>query len=201
GDRVNGGRAPYGLGLGFGQSEMADFSLAHEIGQGADGVLDRRLRIDPMLVIEVDRLDSEPLEARVARLAHVSGVAPDRKESALRTADGAEFRGQYDLVAAAPDCPPDQLFVASDPVHVGRIEKRKAALDRAMDGGDRLVVVATGVEFRHPHASQTEGRNREAGTSEFALFHDLLRRLDMKLCRAADDPARRSACYIGSNIA
>src|SRR6202034_3979846 len=85
GDRVNGGRAPYGLGLGFGQSEMADFALAHEIGHGADGVLDRRLRIDPMLVIEVDRLDSEPLEARVARLPPVSGGRPGPE--AIRPAD------------------------------------------------------------------------------------------------------------------
>ena len=33
---------------------MAYLALSHEFGQGADAVLDRRLRIDPMLVVQVD---------------------------------------------------------------------------------------------------------------------------------------------------
>ena len=39
---------------------MADLAGADEFGHGADRLLDRHSRIDPVLVIEIDHLGPEP---------------------------------------------------------------------------------------------------------------------------------------------
>jgi hypothetical protein len=52
---------------------MPNLSLSDEIRHRAHRVFDGRVRINPVLVIEVDRFDSEPLQARLAGLAHISG--------------------------------------------------------------------------------------------------------------------------------
>ncbi len=133
---------------------MTHLTLAYKVGHGADGLLDRRVRIDPMLIVEVDSPDPEPHEARFARLADIGRISAYRKESALRAAHGAEFCRQHDLVATAADRPSDQFFVAADPVHVRGVEERDAAIDGMLDRRDSLVFVAAGVELRHTHAAE-----------------------------------------------
>src|SRR3954465_8458927 len=44
--------------------------------------------------------------------------------------------------APSRDRATDQLLVGVGPVHVAGVEQRHAELERAVDGGDRLVVVA-----------------------------------------------------------
>ena len=46
-------------GAGLGQADVADLALRDQLGESADGLLDRRLRVDPMLVVEVDVVDAE----------------------------------------------------------------------------------------------------------------------------------------------
>jgi hypothetical protein len=41
---------------------VQDLSVGHQLGQGADGVLDGRVRVDPMLVIEIDAVSTQPLQ-------------------------------------------------------------------------------------------------------------------------------------------
>jgi hypothetical protein len=41
-----------------------------------------------------------------------------------------------------------------------------------MDGRDALAAVGGAVEVGHAHAAEADGRNRGAGGTEFALFHD-----------------------------
>jgi hypothetical protein len=49
-------------GAGLGQAEVADLALGEQFGDGADGVLDRRARVDPVLVVQVDVVGAEALE-------------------------------------------------------------------------------------------------------------------------------------------
>src|SRR5207253_916720 len=63
-----------------------------------------------------------------------------------------------------------QLLVAADAVHVGGVEHRDAELERAMDGLDRLLVVAAAVEIGHAHAAQTDRGDLEPGT-QLSLLH------------------------------
>ena len=67
GDRMDLARAAQRLDAGLRQAEVADLAGLHEVGHRADRVLDRRARVDAVLVVEVDVIDAEPLQARVAR--------------------------------------------------------------------------------------------------------------------------------------
>ena len=162
-------RAADGLRSRLGETEMAHLALAHEVGHGADRILDRRLRIDPVLVVEIDRVDLEPLQARFAGLAHVIRLAADTEALAVRPAHIAELRGEHDLVAPIRNGTADEFLVAADAVHVGRVEKGHAELDRAMDRGDGLHLVAAAVELRHAHAAEADGGHLQR--TELTLLH------------------------------
>ena len=72
-----------------------------------------------------------------------------------------------DVVAAALDGAAHEPFVGEGAVHVGGIEEVEAEVERALDGGERLVVVPAGIEVRHPHAAEAErGHAQPAGTED-----------------------------------
>ncbi len=56
------------LGLGLAQPDKAHLALLDEPRHPADRFLDRHRRIDAVLVIEVDMIGIEPLQARFAGL-------------------------------------------------------------------------------------------------------------------------------------
>ena len=91
-----------------------------------------------MLIVEVDDLDAEPLEARLACGADIGRIALNAQELAIRSAHVAELRREEHLIAAVADRSPDQLLVLADAVHVGGVEEIHAAVDRMMDGRDQF---------------------------------------------------------------
>src|SRR5229473_675669 len=153
------------------ESEKADFPRAHQIRHGAHGLLDWHAAIHAVLVVQVDVIDAEPLERRVARLAHVVSAAVHALPAAVRAAHVAELGGEHHAITFAVDRLADQELVGVRTVHIGRIEERDAQLDGAMDGRKRLVIVAAAVEIRHPHAPEPECRNGQALRTELPLFH------------------------------
>jgi hypothetical protein len=50
------------LGAGFGQADVQDLALGDQLGERADGFLDRRVGVDAVLVVEVDAVGSEALQ-------------------------------------------------------------------------------------------------------------------------------------------
>ena len=55
-------RAPDGLRAGLGQSEMLDLALADQVLHRAGDVLDRHVRVDAVLIEQIDGVGLEPLE-------------------------------------------------------------------------------------------------------------------------------------------
>ena len=124
GDRMDGVRAANRRRRRLGQSEVAHLAGLHELGHRADGLLDRRLRVDAVLVVEVDVVDAQALQRGVAGRAHVLRLAADLPEARIFfLADVGELRGEKDLVAPARDGLADQLFVVADAVDVGGVEE------------------------------------------------------------------------------
>src|SRR5947207_1398593 len=74
GDGVHRDRPTQRFGSGFRQAEVADLARGHQLGHRAHGLLDRRGRVGAVQVVEVDVLDTEPPERRLARLVDVGGV-------------------------------------------------------------------------------------------------------------------------------
>src|SRR5437867_669370 len=157
GDRVHRAGAAERLGPRLGEAEPAHLARAHEVGHRTHGVLDRGARVHPVLVVEVDRLDAEALQAPVACGAHVLRPPVDGAHPRVVAAHDAELGGDDDLVAPAADPAPDELLVGVGAVHVGGVEEVDAEVERAVDGRDRFAVVVRAVELRHPHAAEADG--------------------------------------------
>ncbi len=62
GDRMHGMRPADGGDACLRQAERAHLALAHQLGHGADRVLDRHVGIDAVLVVEIDDVEARALQ-------------------------------------------------------------------------------------------------------------------------------------------
>ena len=156
GDAMHGVRAADGPRRRLGEPDVPHLAGAHQLGHGADGLFDRRARVDAVLVVEIDGIDAQALQRGVAGGANVFRTSIDADPAPVGIALVAELGRQDDLVAAAADGAADQPLVGERAVHVGGVEKVDAEVERAVDGGDRLRVVVRAVELGHAHAAQAD---------------------------------------------
>src|SRR6202008_597293 len=128
------------LGPCLAHPEITDLALLDEPGHRADGLFDRHRRIDAMLIVEIDGLDTEPLQARLASLRDIGRAAVDAI-GAAGPPRLAEFAGNHDAVAPPLERPPKQILVLAPTIHVRAVEMIDAEIDRPMDQRDpcRLV--------------------------------------------------------------
>src|SRR6516162_8913578 len=121
---------------GFTDPQMAHLPLSHEVTHGADCVLDRNSRVDPMDVVEVDDFR---LKASQALLA----AGPDVLRPTIRAwhtgrdTEIAEFARDDVIVAAPLYRMGDQLLVFALAVSVRSVKKIDADLARPLEGFNR----------------------------------------------------------------
>src|SRR4029450_9062677 len=169
-DRVNQVRATNGRRRRFAEPEVADLPLLDQPLHGADRLLDRHARIDPVLIVEVDDVHAEPFEAQIAGLGDVLGPAVDDR-APLGRPRLSELGGEHHLVPASANGPAQQLLVVAEAVHVRRVEEVHAPVQRVLNDPDRLRVVALAVRAGHGHAAQADRRHRERAVTESTVFH------------------------------
>src|ERR1700733_1769437 len=151
---------------------MTNFPRFDQFGQRAHRLLNRSIRIDAMLIIEINVIDAQPPQTSVARFLHIIRLAIDTANIGVRRiADNPKLRGQHNLIAFALDRASDELFILVRSIDIGGVEKVDAQFERPMNSRNRLGVIASRVKLRHTHAAQTDGGNFEAGTSKIARFH------------------------------
>jgi hypothetical protein len=142
----------------------------HQFRHGADGLFDRHGGVDPVLVVEIDVVDAEPLQRGVARAAHVLRLAIDGT-SAVSATFHRELGGDHDLVAPVGDGPADELLVRERAVHVCGVEEEATEVDSAMYHRDRFGVVVGAVELAHAHAAEAEGGDGQFVKAEGSGLH------------------------------
>jgi len=59
----------------------------------------------------------------------------------------------------------DEFFILVRTIHIGGIEEVDAQFESAVNGGDRLPVIASSVELRHSHAAESDGGDCEPGAA------------------------------------
>ena len=91
GEGVHGVIAADGAHARLRQAEVADLAGVDEFGDGAGGVLDRDLRVDAVLVEQVDGVDAEPAQRPVDGAADVVGLAGQTGLAALDVDSEAEL--------------------------------------------------------------------------------------------------------------
>ena len=140
----------------FGQAEEPHLPQRHQPGHRADGLLDRHGGIDAVLVIQVDHVNAQPLQARVAGLDDIlrPSVDPVRLARPLRL---PELRRQHDAIAPALQRAAKDFLVVAPAVHVGAIEMIDALVDRVADQILRHCIVRRAVDARQRHAAQPDG--------------------------------------------
>src|SRR5204862_3852584 len=106
----------------LGQPDVLHLPGPDELRQRADRLLDWRVRVDAVLVVQIDVVDSEPPQRRVDGLVDVPGRAVDPAAPVLEPTV-SELGGDHTLVAAAGDRLADELLVRALAVDVGRVEE------------------------------------------------------------------------------
>jgi hypothetical protein len=153
----------------LGQPEVAHLAgLDQLLDRGCD-ILDRDVRIDAVLVEQVDVVGAEPAQRVVDAPSdrHRPAVRPGRRSG--RELE-AELRGDDNLVAEGLERLADDLLVVERPVDLRGVEERDAAFDRCADQGDRTLPVRDRWEaLAHSHTAEPERGDFEA-LAECALL-------------------------------
>src|SRR5258708_2135050 len=123
------------------EAEISHLALLDEPAHRPHRVLDRYVWVNAVLVIKVDRVDAEPLQAHLARPLDMSGTAIDAVGTA-RLLRLAKLAGDQYLVAVRLQGPPEQLLVVAPAVHVGAVEMIDAEPDGAIEQFRRRLVAA-----------------------------------------------------------
>ena len=161
-------RAPYGRGRRFRQSQIADLSRPHQFRHSANRFFDRHLRIDAMLVVQIDGSYPQTLQAPLAAGLHVFRPAIDAPHRRVRlVAHNSELGGEKNLFAHAANRLANKHFVVAIAVNVRGVQKRDAQLNRTMNRSRRFRIVPRSIKFGHPHTAQTQGGNKRAVLSQW----------------------------------
>src|SRR5262249_25927176 len=114
-------------------------------------------RIDAVLIVEIDHLYAEALEARVAGACY--DFRPPVRVLSAAAAEIAELGGEEDLSAPSRDRLADQRFVVSIAISVGGIEQPDSEVERIANEVDAFAVVAGTVDIGQRHATEADRRN------------------------------------------
>lgn len=154
-------RAPQGLRTRLGQPDMADLSGLHKLFQRPDRIFDRHLRIDPVLVVQVDVVDAQAPKGTLDRAAHVFRAPVER--AAVRVAVAVE--PVTELGRDGQGVPPpldglaEQNLAELRPVDVGGVEQRDTEVDRGIDDVLGLLLVIRACSRTKAHEAQSDCRN------------------------------------------
>ena len=151
---------------GLAQAEVPNLAGLDQLRHRADRLLDLDVRVDAVLVVEVDLVDAEALQGAVDRLPDVLRGAVEPAERRHVAGDGVvqvalELARDHVLIALALDRLADQLLVGQRAVDLRGVEEVDAKLEGALDGRLRLLQVGLAVEGGHTHAAKSDLRDLE----------------------------------------
>ncbi len=176
------------LGSGFRQAEVLHLAGRDQLLHRAGDVLDRHLRIDAVLVEEVDAVGAQPLQRGLGHLLDVFGPAVQATLGAgLGIEVEAELAGDDHLVAHRLQRFADQPLVGERAIDLGGVEEGDATLGRGADQLQALPRFDRRAEAKaEAHAAEAEGGDLEAATAQFADLHGVLLSLSARDRRTRD---------------
>jgi hypothetical protein len=165
-------RAPDRLHARLGKPEVLDLAFLDQLPDRAGDVFDRHVRVDAVLVEQIDRVDLEPLERALDGLFDVLRPAVEPPLLPLRVELEAELGRDHNLFAHWRKSFANEFFVRERSVDLGRVEEADAALDgRADERNHLLLVTRWAVGEAHAHAAEADGRDFQVAVSKRSLLH------------------------------
>jgi hypothetical protein len=148
---------------GLGHPEVVDHAGLDELFDGAGDVLDGDVRVDAVLVEQVDGLGPQATEGTLDGGADVVRSAGDTDLLAVLVEREPELCGDDDILADGLQCLSHQLLVVEGAVDLSGVEQGDAPVHRGTDESDHLVSWWSGTErLAHAHAAQAEGGHSKA---------------------------------------
>ena len=145
GDRADGMRASDRARARLRQPEVAHLAGRDKLTDSASHLLDRDVRVDAVLIEEVDDIRAQPLQRRVRDLPDPLGPRVQAMVAAVSVEVETELRGDDDAIAQRTQRVPHELLVDKRPVDLGSVEERDPRrFDGIPDHADHVVPV-TGV--------------------------------------------------------
>jgi hypothetical protein len=120
---------------------MAHLPGRDELPHRTGDVLDRHLRVHPVLVEQVDRLDAQPLQRGVGDLDDVLRAAVQAGLAALGVEPEPELGGDHHLLPERRQCLADRFLVHERAVDLGGVEEGDPPLDGRADHRDAVLAV------------------------------------------------------------
>ena len=130
GDRLDRVRTANRLNPGFRQAEVFDLALGNQFLDRSCHVLDRHVRIDAVLIEEIDVIGPQTLQASVGHPLDMLGPAIGSATAlaSLKIDVEAELCGNHHLVADRLERLAHQFFIRKRAIGFGRIEVRHATV-------------------------------------------------------------------------
>src|SRR6266403_3921607 len=157
----------------FRKPEVLHLALLDQVFHGSRHVFDGHVRVNTVLVEEIDDLGPEPLERSLGDLLDVRGPAIQPGLFAgVRIKFESELCGDHHLLTERSEGFTHEFFVCVRAVDFRCIEECDPAFPSCPDDGDHLLLVSgRAVAKAHSHTAESEGRNLQVAISKFAFLH------------------------------
>jgi hypothetical protein len=156
----------------FRKSEVLDLALVNQFLHRAGHVFDWYVRINTVLIEQVDHIAPESLKRGVSNFHDVLGPTVQPNPFAgLRIKLPPEFCGNHHLPTERSESLTNKFFVRERSVNLSGIEERDPAVDGRSNQRDHLLLVCRRtVAKAHSHAAEPDRRDFQIAFSKFALL-------------------------------
>src|SRR5947209_2827140 len=173
-NRLDGVSAPDDLRRGFRQSEMLHLACFDELLHRSGHVLDRDVRIDSVLIKQIDGVYLEALQRFLGDLFDARRMAIETCPSG--TSIGVELEtklcSDHHPSPKGKECFPHQLFVGKWSIDLGCVEEGDATVHRCMKKSNHLCLVSNRlIRKGHAHAAEPDGGDFQAAVSKSTFLH------------------------------
>ena len=121
---------------------MVDFAFLNQILDRSGHIFNRYLRVNTMLIKQIDDIGLEPLEGFLGDLLDVLRPTIEaRRANHLGTKIEPEFGGNHHLFTEGGESFAHKLFIRERAVNFGGIEKGDASLEGRTNQCDRLQLI------------------------------------------------------------
>ena len=150
-----------------GGANVADLAGAHEVVEGAQGLVDRDLGTRTMDLVEIDVVGLEAAETGLGLFDDVAaGVALGVGVGLVHRAVDLGGEENAGALAVAGEGLADDFLAAAAGVDVGGVDDVDAGVEGGVDDADGVLEFGAASEV---HGPEGEGRNFDAGASEEAV--------------------------------
>jgi hypothetical protein len=149
---------------------MLDLARFDELLDRSGNILNRDIRIDTVLIIEIDGLNTEAFQR--AFNAETDLLRPTALPLLPAIESDTEFGGNDDLPLERGKRLAEQFLVDVGAINFRGIKEVDTPIHGLMDQGNHLLLVGRrAVGHAHAHAAQAERGNFKSAIAEFAFLH------------------------------